>query len=51
MERKPGQFQDGHATLLKKIDDGVHFEGFIEKAKRQAGLESGQGRGGVIWVD
>jgi len=51
-ENKLGQFQDGHATLLKIIDDGVHFEGFIEKAKHHAELESGKGRaGGGIWVD
>jgi hypothetical protein len=41
--RKPGQFQDGHATLLKIVGDVVHLEGFIEKAKRQEELESEQG--------
>jgi hypothetical protein len=48
LERKPGQSQDGHATLLKIIGDVVHFEGFIEKTVLQVGLELGQGGGDDI---
>jgi hypothetical protein len=40
-----GSFRMDTLLYFKLIGDGVHFEGFIKKAKCQEELESGQGGG------